>query len=108
MATVHLKIAVQGSKLIVHLSGPSNREVRVEYTATYNGQKVASGARTVTLEGGEQTTSFKLSVQVATHARIKVGAKLLTGRQSNRAVERPQMSHIEHMSTSRGAFGPSA
>lgn len=89
-AALHIRIAEHGRKLVVHVSGPSGRDARVAYIATYKGRRITSDAHIVTLAGGKQTTSFKLSAQVAARAHLKVSARLLAGRQSRKPVE-PQM-----------------
>jgi hypothetical protein len=76
---VHLKIYERGRSLVVELTGPGNREVRVVYTASYHGEQLATGERVVALVNGKRTTTFQLSKHVAEEASVAVKASFVKG-----------------------------
>ncbi len=75
-ATIHLSETLHGRELVVKVSGPVTGEVRVGFTGRLKGRTVASCAKTVALRHGRLTTIFKLGPRTATHAAIRVSAKL--------------------------------
>ena len=75
-ATIHVSEALRGRELVVYVSGPATGGVRVSFTGGLRGRTVASGAKTVALERGRLTATFKLGPRTAAHATIRVSAKL--------------------------------
>jgi hypothetical protein len=74
--TIHVTETLHGRELMVHISGPTTGRVRVSYTARYHNKTIASNAKTVILKDGPLTVIFKLGAQAATHATIRISAKL--------------------------------
>ncbi len=75
-AKIHVTEKLRGRELIVYVSGRASGRVRVGFTGRLRGRIVASGAKTVTLKHGHLTAIFKLGPRTATHALIRVSAKL--------------------------------
>jgi hypothetical protein len=75
-AKLHLSESLHGRNLIVHVSGPANGHVRVNFTGQLADRTVASGTKTVVLEHGKLTVTFRLGPHTAAHATIRVTATL--------------------------------
>ena len=60
----------------MHVSGPATGTVRVSFTGRLGDRTVAWGAKTVGLEHGRLTATFKLGSRTAAGAVIRVNARL--------------------------------
>jgi hypothetical protein len=94
-ATIHLSETLRGRELIVHVTGPTTGEVRIDFTGRLHSRIVAFRAKTVALRHGRLTTTFKLGPRTAAHAVIRVSAKLdhelaVTSTLRRHAVRRPR------------------
>lgn len=76
---VDLKISEESQTLVVDLTGPAGRRVLVSYVATYEGRRLATDSKTVTLVRGAKITHFQLSAEVARLATISVNARFAKG-----------------------------
>src|ERR1019366_9296306 len=74
--TIRVTEVLRGRELVVHVSGPASGRVRVCFTGRLGGRTIASAAKTVALKRGRLTVVFKLGPRTATHALIRVSAKL--------------------------------
>lgn len=75
-ATIHVSETLKGRELVVRVRGSGSGKVRVSFTGRLHGRTVAAAARTITFKGGKLTTSFKLGPRTASHAMIRVIARL--------------------------------
>jgi hypothetical protein len=78
-STIHVSETLHGRELVVHVRGPASGTVRVSFTGRLGDRAVARGAKTVALEYGRLTATFKLGPRTAADAAIRVSARL--GRQ---------------------------
>ena len=73
---LHIVETLRRHKLTVRVTGPSSGTVKVNYTARYHGDVIATRSQTTNLRHGELTVIFTLSVRAASQAMIRVSAQL--------------------------------